>query len=1199
MPRLSKIGAAALAAFGWTGLASVSASYLVVAGGGSGGDARDSGSGTSAGGGAGGLLTGTTSLNPTLSYTVTVGAGGAAISGANARGNNGSDSTLNTITSTGGGGGGAALVSPPNGKNGGSGGGGSEVSSGGTGVSGQGFAGGGGGTGSASGGGGGSSAVGADGTSGASGAGGAGTASSISGSSVTYAGGGGGGASSNKTRGVGGSGGGGNGGNDGAAGSNGTANLGGGGGASGANGGNPSGSGGSGVVIISYPAPQQFGGGVVTTSGSNVIHTFNTSGTLAPLSSLTASYLIVAGGGAGGVNQGGGGGAGGLLTGSGLTIDTNSNYVVVVGAGATQTGNNATTANGTNSSFSGYATAAVGGGGAGGYTTAGASGGSGGGGGGANGSASSYAGGAGTSGQGFAGGTGTAVGVYTAGGGGGASAVGANSTITVGGNGGAGTASSISGTSVTYAGGGGGGVYAPAGQTPGSGGAGGGGTGGGTTGAVAGTNGTANLGGGGGGGAGSGGLGGNGGSGVVIISYAGATQQMAGGTVTISGGNVIHTFTSSGYLTPIKYVNNSLRFRNSASAYLSRTPATAGNTQKWTMSFWLKRGSLSQSRSGVYSTTGTVDYIEFGGGYGQYDFEVTLNNASGARIATNALYRDPAAWYHFVIAIDTTQATASNRMLLYVNGIQITSFVSASYPAQNYNTAINSAVAQYIGADYSLTSGQYFDGYMTEYNFIDGQQLTPNSFGTINSYGVWQPITYGGSYGTNGFYLPFTANSTSTYAASFNGSSQYIYLGGQSNFAFGTGDFTVEMWVNNNSFAVAPVYYDGRPTSTNGAYPTIYAISGSLRYFTNGGDAITSYTVMSTGVWYHAAVVRSGATTTLYLNGVSQGTYSDSQNYLNGASVRPCIGVSNAGLNLFNGYMSNLRVVKGTAVYTANFTPPTSPLTAITNTQLLTLQNATIVDNSTNAFTITNVGTTATAIQYPFNVFLFNDKSSAGNNWTPNSISLVNGSTYDSMTDVPTLTSATAANYAVLNPLDRNTTNPTDGNLTWNNGTANHYAVRGTISPTSGKWYFESYVGTATGVMSLSAGVCTATAALDFASANQWFMYTNASTTAIEINGTQTVCAGFSVPAVGDILQVAYDANTNSVWLGKNNVWSNSTGGTTGNPSAGTNATATSLPTGLFPYIECYSAVTNTNFGQRPFSYTPPTGFVALNTYNL
>lgn len=253
----------------------------------------------------------------------------------------------------------------------------------------------------------------------------------------------------------------------------------------------------------------------------------------------SANYLVVAGGGGGGgYNNGGGGGAGGQL--SGITsFNSGSSYSITVGAGGaggnTSTGKGAT---GSNSVISTLLTAFGGGGGGGfdggGGGTAGLSGGSGGGGG-----LPSAAGGSGTSGQGNAGGTAVAL---AAGGGGGSTAVGANGVTTTGGAGGAGTANSISGSSVTYSGGGGG-----SGQTAG----GAGGSGGGGAGNVAssGVSGTANTGGGGGGVyGGASNSGGAGGSGIVVISYAGA-QRGTGGTVTSSGGNTIHTFTSSGTYT--------------------------------------------------------------------------------------------------------------------------------------------------------------------------------------------------------------------------------------------------------------------------------------------------------------------------------------------------------------------------------------------------------------------------------------------------------------------------------------------------------------------------------------------------------------------------------------------------------------------------------------------------------------------------
>ena len=1187
MPRLSKIGAAALAAFGWTGLSTVTASYLQVAGGGSGGAAGGWTNYGPGGGGAGGLLSGTTSLSLASSYTVVVGAGGAgsvATSSQAFNGTQGSNSQFGVLTAAVGGGYGACPSTSYGtgaGGNGGSGGGGfsgsAGIGAGGTATSGQGNnggassnAGGGGG------GGGGAGAVGATGSAGASGAGGAGTASTITGSSVIYAGGGGGGASNSNSAGAGGTGGGGTGGAYQGNGNAGTANLGAGGGGSGA--GNSattviSGNGGSGVVIISYPSPQKFGGGIVTTSGSNTIHTFQTSGTLSPLSTLTASYLIVAGGGSGGGggDANGGGGAGGLLTGSGLTIDTNSIYVVTVGAGGS------ITSSGSSSRFSAFATTAVGGGaGANRNSTVAASGGSGGGG--SEGTTPYPTAGAGTSGQGFAGGNGDS---NEGGGGGGAGAVGGNAVSnSTAGNGGVGLTSSISGTSTYYAGGGGGGNNFT--STVASGGLGGGGRGAvyvPNSSAVAGT---ANTGGGGGGNASGAGSAGAGGSGVIIINYAGSVQQMAGGTVTISGGNVIHTFTSSGYLTPLKLVNNSLRFRSSASAYLNRTPTVAGSQTTWTFSAWVKRGNLTSAQTTLFSAgNGTTDSTRLQLTFST-DGTLYLANYTGAIIQTSQVFRDPAAWYHLVLAIDTTQATSTNRVKLYVNGNQVTSFASSSYPSQNSSLAVNSTVEHDIGRLYAGTTTPY-DGEMTEINFIDGQQLTPNSFGTFNSYGVWQPITYGGSYGTNGFYLPMNPGSL-TYAGSFAGSQS---LSGTLATTPGTGNFTIEGWVNLNALT----NYEDFFAITRGAngFNIGTDSTGVITFYSGGARQVTSPTgTFVTGKWYHWAYVRSGTTLTGYINGVAFGTATVSTNF---SATAFYIGSLDNTQEFLNGYTSNVRYTN-TAVYTSNFTPSSSPLTAVSGTLLLTCQNSTFIDNSGNSIAITNTGTTTSKQSYALSTSVVNDQGPAGNNWVSNNVSGQPTSSLDYMTDVPTLTSATVANYCVMNPLGGPSGGLqgtlTNGNLTWQSPTSDQKSVLGTIpvnSNTTGKWYWEVYPTSKTstywaiGAFPYNLNQYSATSAsAQYRSDGAIFVNTS----------NVTTVASYTA---GDVIGLAFDASTNQLSWYKNNTLQT------------TQTVSNSAGYLMYPGLGSDSSggynIQSINFGQQPFVYTPPTGFVALNTYNL
>ena len=147
-------------------------------------------------------------------------------------------------------------------------------------------------------------------------------------------------------------------------------------------------------------------------------------------------------------------------------------------------------------------------------------------------------------------------------------------------------------------------------------------------------------------------------------------------------------------------------------------------------------------------------------------------------------------------------------------------------------------------------------------------------------------------------------------------------------FAFGTGDFTIEMWIYPTSLAAEIILYDQRPITTNGYYPVIYMLSGQLRYFINGTDTITGST-LSTNTWYHVAICRSGTSTKMFLNGTQTGsTWTDSSIYLNGTN-RPIIATHgyNPGQSSYTGYIDDLRITKGVARYTSNFTPPTAALT--------------------------------------------------------------------------------------------------------------------------------------------------------------------------------------------------------------------------------------------------------------------------------
>jgi len=476
--------------------------------------------------------------------------------------------------------------------------------------------------------------------------------------------------------------------------------------------------------------------------------------------------------------------------------------------------------------------------------------------------------------------------------------------------------------------------------------------------------------------------------------YAGGGLVPAGttgtnGAVPSSGQIAISNF----YGTAAVYnLNNSLRFRASASAYLSRTPASASNRKTWTWSGWVKRGTLGVSQYFFSGGTGGSDTTQFGINF-LADNKLNWLGGSGTQYRTTTqVFRDPSAWYHIVLAFDTTLATANDRIKIYVNGTQITAFDNLTNPTQNVDYGVNQAEAHNIGR-WTGASG-YFDGYLTEVYFVDGQALTPSSFGeTSTATGVWIPKSYAGSYGTNGFYLNFSDIAT-----------------------------------------------------------------------TSG---------------------------------------------------------SNAGLG--------------------------------------------------------------------------KDFSGNANYWTTNNISVSSGATYDAMTDVPTNTSATVANYCTLNAvLQTGGYTLNDGNLNWARtgatGGANDRSQFGTIGVTSGKWYWEFTAGTVNANSIPAFGIAIGSASTQSWAGNQTGVVIYNSDGTKTISGTtSSYGAAF---ATGDIIGVAFDADAGTLTFYKNNT------------SQG--QAASGLTSG--PY---FPAVTRSvggggsngteiaNFGQRPFAYTPPSGFVALNTFNL
>jgi hypothetical protein len=318
---------------------------------------------------------------------------------------------------------------------------------------------------------------------------------------------------------------------------------------------------------------------------------------------------------------------------------------------------------------------------------------------------------------------------------------------------------------------------------------------------------------------------------------------------------------------------------------------------------------------------------------------------------------------------------------MFVNGTQVASTTNS--------TSLNSTLGPTIG-DLFVTSVGYtfpYTGYMSNIRIVKGAAVYTTNFtpsttplqpiaGTVlltcadnrfidDSFDNFA-ITRTGDVRVEKFN-PFgiqTAATPVSHSVYFDGTGDYLSLASNTAFGYGTDPFTIECWFNTQ--VIPPTggdyLFDQRTTPFQAALLAYITPSAALEVFINGA-AITGGTV-AINTWNHFAVSKSGTTTRMFLNGVQVGSsLTDNNNYGNLPVV---IGSRFSAEDFFTGYISNFRIIKGRALYTANFTPSTAPLTAVTNTSLLTCQNSTFVDNSSNRFAITAVGNTRPLPVNPF-----------------------------------------------------------------------------------------------------------------------------------------------------------------------------------------------------------------------------------------
>ena len=352
-------------------------------------------------------------------------------------------------------------------------------------------------------------------------------------------------------------------------------------------------------------------------------------------------------------------------------------------------------------------------------------------------------------------------------------------------------------------------------------------------------------------------------------------------------------------------IERSLRFNSADSAYLNRTPASVGNRRTFTWSGWLKRSAFNDQD--VFSAQSSTAYFTF---RLQSDNTLRVNHWTsgiGDQILyiSSQVFRDPSSWYHFVIAVDTTQATSTDRIKVYVNNTQITTWSSSTAPSQNLDTVFNTADTHFIGGTGSGTfAGQYLNGYLADIHLIDGQALDPTSFGEFDANNVWQPIAYTGSYGTNGFHLDFADNS-STAALGYD--------------AAGSNDWTVNnlsvtAGAGNDSLVDSPTNYGtdtGAGGEVRGNYCTLNPLAGTIAPFNGNLSASVLYSTeyvrgtigIGSGKYYFEVLVETATTGhNIGITTTSSGSLSDywlyhynGNIYTTSTTITPGLGVLSQG----------------------------------------------------------------------------------------------------------------------------------------------------------------------------------------------------------------------------------------------------------------------------------------------------------------
>ena len=681
-------------------------------------------------------------------------------------------------------------------------------------------------------------------------------------------------------------------------------------------------------------------------------------------------------------------------------------------------------------------------------------------------------------------------------------------------------------------------------------------------------------------------------------------------------------------------VDNSCRFDDGSSPYLTESVSSTSNRRTFTFSTWVKRSSLSGSGYprlfNPFTDSGNFFDIFFRDTDALHIYS-EQSSSSDMSLVTTRLFRDVSAFYNIVVAVDTTQGTAANRVKVYINGTQETSFSTSTYPAEDLDLQINlDGVDNVIGRN-EAGDDNYLDGYLSEVVLIDGLQLAPTSFGEFDedSPTIWKPIDVSGlTFGTNGFYLPFSnKGKIHTLSASgdvhhetdqkkfgdtsiyFDGTGDALSVNDIGQLTF-TGDFTFECWIRCGDQADNyATFFDDDPGghrlrvtlgSSSSSTPKLSAYSGVW------DEHVTGTTDIGDDAWHHCAVVRDNGTIRIFVDGTSENTRADSGGLvdLDRTHLGQYSFVSAGGQLPFTGYLDEIRI-SSIARYTSNFTPSTSVFSDDEHTRLLIHSDTT--DGST---TFTDSSGVAGGIG--------NDDSGNNNDFTSSNID----TNVDQATDTPTNSFCTFNSIATTNSVG-NTLTFAEGNCKITNTSDGGWTPAiGNMGATNGKWYAEFKVSTIGGASKY--GIIDVTQYLDnvnFASTGRAYSY--------EYNSGDAYNAGNYDADYGDsfttddIISVAMDLDNMKLYFAKNGAWQDSGDPTSGATGTGTHAyfgggsnsaNAAGVDTYAFAANIHNSSVTEANFGNPSyansssnadgngygdFEYAVPSGYYALCTKNL